>query len=175
MKNTLSKLGFIFTLVLSIIIVTSCNKESEGEKATNDLLGTWTFSGTDVELTANGQDIIDYMTSDFGYTQEQAQMLVDIYTAGIEAGNTGTINFKDDNTYHMVSPDGNEDGTWSMSEDGNTLTVKFEQETDNLTVVSLSSSALTLKLPSETEEVDFDDDGDNETTLEIKMELKLTK
>lgn len=175
MKTSLLKFTILFTLVLSVILVTSCSKESEEEKATNNLIGTWTFGDTDVELTANGQDIIDYMTSNFDYTPEQAQMLVDIFTAGMASENTGTVNFKDDNTYHSVTPDGNEDGTWSMSEDGNTITLKYEQETDNFTIVSLSSSAMTLKLPTETEDVDFDDDGDDETTLEIKMELKLTK
>ncbi len=115
------------------------------------------------------------MTTNLDYTEQQAQMLVDIFTAGMEASNQGTVNFKDDNTYTLTNADGVENGTWSVNNDGSTLTMVYQNETDNLTILSLSSSNLKLKIPTETETVDLDDDGTEETTIDIEMELNLSK
>ena len=175
MKNTLPTIVLFMTLIFTMNILQSCSKEDEEEKATNNLLGTWTIGTTSADLSVDGVDMVTYMTTNFDYTEQTAQMLIDFFTAGIETSNQGTINFKDDNTYRLINSDGTEDGTWSLSNDGNTLTLVYEDETSNLTIVSLTSSNLKLQIPTETEDVDLDDDGDNETTVDINMELNLSK
>lgn len=175
MKKLLPVLALLITLTLSISLTTSCSKESEDEKKTNDLIGTWTIGNTTADLSVGGVDMVTYMTTNFDYTEEQAQMLVNLFTAGLEGSNQGTVNFKDDNTYTLTNSDGVENGTWSVNNDGSTLTLVYQNETDNLTIVSLSSSNLKLRIPTETEEVDLDDDGIDETTVDIDMELNLSK
>lgn len=175
MKNTLPTIVLFMTLIFTMNILQSCNKEDDEEKATNNLLGTWTIGSTSADLSVDGVDMVTYMTTNFEYTEQTAQMLIDFFTAGIETSNQGTINFKDDNTYQLINSDGTEDGTWSLSNDGNTLTLVYENETDNLTIVNLTSSNLKLRIPTETEDIDLDDDGDNETTVDINMELNLSK
>ncbi|MEZ5197100.1 MAG: DUF4923 family protein [Bacteroidales bacterium] len=173
MKNTL--LPLLFTLMLSMVLVSSCKKETEDEKTQNDLIGTWNIDNSTADLSVGGVDLVTYMTTNFEYTEQEAQMLVNFFTSGIEAGNQGTINFKDDNTYQFTNSEGVENGTWSINNDGNTLVLVYENETDNLTIVSLSSSNLKLRIPTETEDIDLDDDGDNETTVNIDMTLNLSK
>ncbi len=175
MKKLLPIPALIVILAISISLTTSCSKESEDEKKSNDLIGTWTIDNTTADLSVGGVDIVTYMTTNFDYTEQQAQMLVDIFTAGMEASNQGTVNFKDDNTYTLTNSDGVENGTWSVNNDGSTLTMVYQNETDNLTILSLSSSNLKLKIPTETETVDLDDDGTEETTIDIDMELNLSK
>lgn len=174
MKNPLLTLALFFSICLTLIITPSCNKDEE-EKATNNLLGTWTIGTTSADLSVDGEDLVTYMTTNFDYTEQSAQFLVNIFTGALESENQGTITFNDDNTYRLVNSDGTEDGTWSIHNDGNTLTLVYENETDNLTILSLSASNLKLRIPTETEDIDLDDDGDNETTVDINMELNLSK
>lgn len=175
MKKRLPISVLIIFLSFSISLTTSCSKESEDEKKTNDLIGTWTIGSTTADLSVDGVDMVTYMTTNFDYTEEQAQFMVNLFTAGLEGSNQGTINFKDDNTYTLTNSDGVENGTWSVNNDGSTLTLVYENETDNLTIVSLSSSNLKLRIPTETEDIDLDDDGVDETTIDIDMELNLSK
>lgn len=173
MKNSL--LPLLLSLILTMVLVSSCNKETEDEKAQNELIGTWNIDNSTADLSVGGVDLATYMTTNFNYTEEQAQMMVNLFTSGIEAGNQGTINFKDDNTYQFTNSEGVENGTWSINNDGSTLVLVYENETDNLTIVSLSSSNLKLRIPTESETVDLDDDGDDETTIDVDIELNLSK
>jgi len=175
MKNPLLTLALIFTLSLTIIIASSCSKETDSEKAKNDLIGTWTIDNTTSDLTVGGVDLVTYMTTNFDYTQQEAETLVNAFIAAIDVSNEGTINFRDDDTYRITTPDETEDGTWSVNDDGNKLILVYDDGTDNLTIVNLSSSDLTVSFPTETEDVDLDDDGDDETTINIDMTVDLSK
>jgi hypothetical protein len=176
MTTIFNSVKFTFILLLTVSFTFyACNKEDEGEKAANDLIGTWAINDTDVELSVGGEDLVTHMVNNFGYSQMEAETAVSFFTTGIEAENQGTINLKENNTYTLTNSDGEENGTWSLSSDGNTLTIVFENETDNLTILSLSSSSMQLKVPTEQEQIDLDDDGVDETTVDIDMELGLSK
>jgi hypothetical protein len=175
MKNSLHKLPVLIFLSALIIFSVSCKKEDEEEKASNDLHGTWTFKETNVDLSVGGVDLVDYLVNTMGYSATEAQFMVDFYVNAMESSNQGTITFNDDNTYKYVDGQGEENGTWSITNDGNTLTMVYDGETDNLTILSLSSSSLKLRLPPETESVDMDGDDVEETDITVVMEISLTK
>jgi len=176
MKNLLQKLSILFFISSLILISPACSKDDdEDEKASNDLHGSWTINETVLDLSVDGVDLVDYLVNEMNYTEQEAQFMVDFYSNAIQAGNQGNITFNDDNTYKYVNNGDEENGTWSISNDGNTLTMVYENETDNLTILSLTSSSLKLKLPTETEQVDIDGDDVEETTIDMDMEIHLTK
>jgi len=171
------KTRILFLLLLAVSIsFSACKKETEGDKTENTLVGKWTIGETSVEITVEGVDVIEYMVTNFGYTTEEAQSVVDSFIQEINDGNTGTINFKSDNTYQLSFTNTNdeEDGTWSVSSDGNTLNLYFDNEEDNLPILSLTSSLAMIGI-NDQEDVDLDDDGENETILDLDMALSLSK
>lgn len=177
MKNTLLNSALILILSFSIVLISSCKKEDEDDAVKDDLIGTWTLGETSVEITVGNMDVIQYMVAIFGFPENEAQMAVDSLITEINNDNTGTINFEEDNTYHLILTNSNEEeyGTWSVSNNGNTLNLYFYDGEDNLPILSLTASSLHLEIPTEFEDVDLDDDGVNETTLEIGGDLRLSK
>lgn len=175
MKNSIQNLSLVFFLSITILFSTACNKEDDNEKATNDIHGTWTIGQSTVDLSVGDVDLVDYMAINFGYSLQEAQMLVSYFTSAMQAGSQGTITFNDDGTYQLINSDDTENGTWAVNNDGSTLTLVFDSETENLSIISLSSSNMKLGIPTETEEVDLDGDDEDETTISIDMELNLSK
>ena len=177
MKNPFLTYTVILVLSISTILVSSCKKEVELNETENDMVGTWTLGQTSVEITVDGINVIEYLTTFFDLTEAEAQAAVDSIVSEINEDNKGSIAFKADKSYHIsfTNSGDQEDGNWSVSNDGNTLNLYFEDEENNLAILSLTTSAALLGLPTEYEDVDVDDDGVNETTLKMDMELSLTK
>jgi len=173
------KSNLLIAISLSVLFFTSC-EDSEGDKANSDLIGTWTVDETAFDVTVDGVDLTTYLMNTFTISETEAQVFTDLITADFGAGPAGTITIKDDYTYQTNMTDGMENGTWALSSDGNTLTITGTDDdgteyTDNMTIVSLSSSLLVLSLPVESEEYDLDEDGVNETIMDFSMELTFTK
>ncbi len=177
MKNPFLIYAVILVLSLSTILVSSCKKEDELNETENALVGTWTMGQTSVEITVDGMDVIEYLITVFDIPEAEAQAAVDSIISEINESSAGTIAFKADNSYHLnfTNTSEEEDGTWSVSSDGNTLNLYFENEENNLPILSLTASSALIGIPTEYEDIDVDDDGVNETTLKIDMELNLTK
>jgi len=175
MKNLLPKLTMLISISIAIVLTSSCSKEDENEQASNDLLGTWTFGQSSVDLSVGSVDLVDYMVANFEYTQQEAEIMVSFFTTAMQSANQGTITFNENGNYQLVNSDGTENGTWSIDNDGNTLTLVYEGETDNISIISLSASSMKLGIPTETAEIDLDGDDENETTVNIDSELNLSK
>ena len=174
MKNVLSKFALIFILGFLVVLAQSCKKDNNTPKS--EIIGTWTMGKAEVAVTVGGVDLVQYLISTYGLTEAQAQALLDMILEENIVEDSGTIAFKDDNTYHVSQVDGNEDGTWSITNDGKTLNLKAQgSEEEHLSIITLTSNMLHLGLPPITEEVDFNEDGIPETTLVIEIELRLTK
>jgi hypothetical protein len=75
--------------------------------------------------------------------------------------------------FTVTSPEGNENGTWSLSADNKKLSLTSGTETDVITVKSLTSSKMELFYAEEYEE-DMDEDGEDDV-FAISMTLKLKK
>ena len=175
--KSLSKVSFLILMSVSLVFFNSCEKE-EGEKVSNDLIGTWTISSSSMDITVGGVDFVTYIMNEFDIPKEQAEFFTTLFAGG-ETGPTGNITIKDDNTYTANFDGEAESGTWAVSSDGKTITISGTDEygpySDDLTIVSLTSSQLVLTIVEESQQVDMDEDDVEETTLDILMTLTLTK
>lgn len=175
MKNTLSKLALIFILGFLVVLVPSCKKDDNTPKS--EIIGTWNFLEPEVIITVGGIDMLQYLMS-LGLSAEEAQAALDQFAAEFASDINGTIAFNEDNTYHVSLMDSgdDDDGTWSITNNGKTLTLDSQgSDEDNLSIITLTTNSLILGLPLITEKVDFDDDGVDETTLNIEVQLNLSK
>ena len=175
--KSLNKTLFLILMSLSLVFFNSCEKD-EGTKASSDLIGTWNIDNSTVSVTVGGVDLVTYLMDAMELTQEEAEFMAGFFT---DFGSmSGTVTFNDDNTYQakMVGEEV-ENGTWSISSDGKTLSLKesgdSEDSADNLTIITLTPSNLVIALPAESEMVDLDDDGTDETQMDISIELRLSK
>ena len=165
----------VLALGFSMVAITSC--DSLGTNSESDLYGIWNFDDVTIEITANGGDFVDLLVDEFGFTLENAEAQLDTMMMDLEAEISGTIEFKDDNTYNtQMTDDAPDNGTWTLSEDGITLTiVDSELDSETLTIDKLTSSSLIISLPTEEEDIDLDGDDVEETTLTLRFEMQLSK
>ncbi len=173
MTRLLLKWGSLLIIVLAIILVAGCNKNEQ--HATGDIVGLWTVSSSNVDITVGTQPVKQYLIDNFGYSEADAQTLLDFYVILIQQDYTGTIEFYSDYYYDSYIGEYS-DGEWSISSDEKTITLDAGTIWEmTLDVVSLTPNLLIVKLPPQTEEVDLDNNGSDETTVTIKIELTLTK
>ena len=176
MKKSFTTVILVLVFSLSFSLVSSCTKISENVYAANALVGVWRLAGTTIEITVEEVDVIEYLMITFGYTEDEAQEIKDDIVDGIFDNYINSITFYGDKTFQATMSDyAKESGTWSMSADGKTLKLFFKEEEVSLTILEQTSSALKLRFPTKFEDVDIDEDGVNETTLEINIEQGLTK
>ena len=169
-------------LLVTFSLFTSCTKDDDpGGEVVSDIIGTWTIDGSTVDITVDGVDLIAALMEALEITQTEAELFASFFTAGYGGDVSGTITFKSDNTYTATfPPDDQETGKWKVSSDGKTLTMNTKKDDgtyyddDVLTIKTLTSTTMVLLVPSETEMEDIDDDGTDET-LEISMEITLSK
>ena len=179
MKNPIFTFSLIIAFSISVVFISSCKKDEDNtESTTNMLVGTWSMDETELDITVGGVDIVDHLVDEFNYERDSAQAQMDFAEAFISWENEGTVDFKSDKSYHLTFDNNDqdeEDGTWSVTDNGNTLRLVNGNETDDIKILSISSTAAQFGLPDETEEADLDDDGVNESTLLIKSKLRLNK
>ena len=180
MKNLFIKSNLLVALIASLFIITSC-ETNDGESFESDLIGTWNIDDSSFEVTVDGVSLINFLMTTYQVTQQEAQAFINIFTADLGEDASGSITFKKDNTYNVVDGNYTESGTWSISSDGKTLTITGTEDngtdtyTDDFTIVTLTSMKMVLTIAEESEMVDLDDDGIDETKLDIIMELVLSK
>ena len=88
----------------------------------------------------------------------------------------GQIDFNGDRTYEVtLNNDDKESGEWSVSPDGKILNFYFEGEKNELAILKLTASLLRVQFPTQYEDVDIDNDGVNETTVEINRTQDINK
>jgi len=147
------KRTFLF-LFLAIALTYSCSSDGDdanGGETSNDLVGTWDLTGIAVdEATA---------TDDLVFAQGIVDVLLaencDIVTITFNADNTAAIADRDFNDVEInVDPSGgglsipcpeqvnNRVATYELS--GNTLTLTFEDETQEMAIIQLDGDMLTL-------------------------------
>ncbi len=170
-----SKLLLLFGVV--ILIAASCDKLSDGEKAEENLIGEWASSSVSAEISVGGVDLLHLLVTTAGLSETEADSIVnDVFSEIVESVSGGTITFNEDHTYNSFFEGEHTSGTWEINSDGSTLTMDSgTDDEEELFIESISSTTFVVKLPDESEEADLDDDGVNETTLDMKVELTLTK
>lgn len=119
MKNT----NFLFMLLATLLIFTSCSSDDDNPNSNSPILGTWSYNAYKVSDWNNGDWIYDVEPITLEFLPDGT--FIDLYDGEIDGG-----------------------GTWSIS--GDTLTMAYEDiewgdETVYLEIVLLNDTTLRIK------------------------------
>ncbi len=105
----MKKINLFLVFVLCLTIFSACKKDEENEPTPKENLvnKTWIVTSSDTEISTPLGALPDSLTNGFDPTQ------------GIEGQ---TILFNEDGTFTVGEADTQQQGTWTLSEDGKTLT-----------------------------------------------------
>lgn len=134
-----------FFLGIIVAMLISCSLSS-----TKKILGTWKCDSYEItnmdELIAKVTDQLPDSNRESEKKSMKEEMLKDFSKM-----KDLTMTFKDDKTYERLSNDGLSIGTWSVSEDGKSLTVKRDSSEveDKLMILELTDMRLVVTLEIE--------------------------
>lgn len=142
MKASLKSLALLF-VVLPLAFVVSCGDDEEDINREPLILGTWTLESqkvTNVKATVSGLPV--------GIPESVIKELVDTLTI---IPQNSKITFNQDLTYSIKAPQRTTDasGSWSLSEDQNTITITGLE--DAQTLLGSSSLAFVIQRISNTD------------------------
>ena len=173
MKKLLAHAVVLLTLISAVLFVSSCEKEAEIKEA--DLIGTWDMGQASIDIKVGPVSLFQFLKTSLQLADQEAQDMVDQLTSEFDKISGGTITFEADYSYQMVHGDLSEDGTWKLEGDKLYLTITGEAQDDTpLTVESLDGSSAVVTW-DEDQEVDANQDGTNDFTATIIIELNLSK
>ncbi len=166
-------LGALLLMVSGSLVFTSCKDDDDDNEPESPLVGVWAYESVDISITINEVDFIDYIIEAFDLTQAEAEEFEEEFIEEMNEFDGMKWTFTKDSKFTVTSPEGNENGTWSLSADNKKLSLTSGTETDVITVKSLTSSKMELFYAEEYEE-DMDEDGEDDV-FAISMTLKLKK
>lgn len=173
MRKLLIQPIILLTLIASLLFVGSCGKGDEINEA--DLIGTWDMGQVSYDVKVGPISILEFLMTSLQFADQEAQDLVDQITSELEDIGGGTITFNADYSYQMVNGDLEENGTWKLEGDKLYMNITGETPDDYpLTLESLDSTSA-LVVWEEDQEVDVNEDGKNDFTATIIIELNLSK
>lgn len=173
MKKLLAKPVILLTLIAAILFVTSCEKGVEIKEV--DLIGTWDIGQASVDVKVGPISLYQFLKTTLQLADQEAQDFVDQLISEFDNISGGTITFNADYSYQMVHGDLVENGTWKLEGDKLYLNITGETPDDNpLNVESLDSSSAVVTW-EEDQEVDANEDGTNDFTATVVIELNLSK
>jgi hypothetical protein len=173
MKKSLAKPAILLTLIAAILFVTSCEKEVEIKEA--DLIGTWDIGQASIDVKVGPISLLQFLKTTLQFADQEAQDFVDQLTSEFDNISGGTITFNADYSYQMAHGDLVENGTWKLEGDKLYLNITGETPDENpLNVESLDSSSAVVTW-EEDQEVDANEDGNNDFTATVVIELNLSK
>lgn len=174
--------SFKFLLLIGFIstfsVFTGC-KDDDGNGGTpspaDNLIGTWTVDNADLTLMVGNQSLSDFLI-DAGASQAEAELVIALFEAFLLAEVTGSITFKNDNTYISNFGGSPDDGTWNLSADGKTLTLDAGTVDEIvIDVVSLTSTTANM-IMSQTIMQDLDDDPlTPDVPIDVEANMTLSK
>jgi len=174
-----SNIIFRLFIITFLIGLTACTKDDDGDDSnltTRELLiGTWSVTDFDLIVRVGSQSLIEYLIGVEGLSPSEAADLNEAFEAFLASEVTGTLTFRSDNTYVSNFGEGSTSGTWSLSSDEKTLTLK--EGTDIIVIIIDSISATTWRASiSESGPEDLDDDPQTpDVLISIEFVLTLTK
>lgn len=177
MKKLLSHLKLLLFIGAFIIVFTGCkDEENGGSPEVNNLLGTWTVDNVDISAMVGGQSLTDWFINVGGLSAENAAIAYAIFETFLLAEVSGSITFKDDNTYVSSFGGSPDDGTWSLSSDGKTLTLDAGTVDEvQINVISLTNSTAHMVFAQQILE-DLDDDPlTPDVPIDVEADMTLSK
>lgn len=166
--------GYLMAILL--LFVAACSDDDDSGAGTSELLiGTWTSSALDIEATVGSQTLVDYLVDEVGLTPAEAASQQDLFFDSLEPEVTGSLTFIADNTYTSSFGGGSDSGTWSLSGDGDTLTLFEGSDEIVVNILSISSTTFVASL-GDSIFVDIDDDpGTADVEVNVVATITMTK
>lgn len=87
-----------------------------------DIKGTWNYTGSAVKLES--EDLVKTAASGVAATQVEKKLDEYLAKAGLKSG-TFSFTFNEDNTFYTTVKGKNFNGTYTLSEDGKTINLKY--------------------------------------------------
>lgn len=159
-----------FSLVLAVVL--TCLATSCGDDDPNPvdlIIGTWTLSTYDLQITVGTKSLYDYLKTELGLTDADAQQYEAQTRSDYEYAIFQKIDFARSGFWTVTDAQGTSRGTWLLSSDVKTLTLDKGKATEVVFQVStLNAGSLDLVTESSSD-VEFND------TMKYHLELKLVK
>ena len=172
MKKLFVNPVIVFTLIASLLFVSSCEESADVVEA--DLIGAWDIGQASVDVKVGPLSLLDFLISSLQFGQEAAKEIVDQITSEFLEFGGGTITFNADYSYLMSRSQLEESGTWKLEGDQLYMNISEEiADDDPLTVESMNSSAAVVAWEQE-QEIDLGE-GTPKFTAIIIIELNLDK
>lgn len=163
----------LLTLIASLLFVSSCEKA--GEVYESDLIGTWEIGQASVDIKVGPISLLQFLKTTLQIGDQEAEEFVDQLISEYDEISGGTITFNADYSYQMLNGDLGEIGTWELEGDKLYLTISGDIPDDEpLNVESLDSSSAFMTW-EEDQEIDMNEDGSNDFTATLIIELNLSK
>ena len=109
-----------------------------------DIKGTWNYTGSAVKLES--EDLVKTATAGVAATQIEQKLDEYLQKAGLKAG-AFNFTFNEDNTFNTKVKEKNFNGTYTLSEDGTTLNLKYGKSLNSTGITCTASiNANTLEL-----------------------------
>lgn len=178
MERRLSNLKILLFIAILTFVFTGCSDDDNGGNPSpaDNLIGTWTVDNVDITAMVGNQSLTDFFINEGGLTEQEAALAYTLFETFLMAEVTGSITFKDDNTYVSNFGGSPDDGTWSLSSDGKTLTLDAGTVDEvEIEVVSLTNSTANM-LFAQTVMQDLDDDPMTpDVPIDVEADMTLTK
>lgn len=167
------KIGSLLLIVTAMLTFTSCDSDDDKDPSGESLIvGTWTYESSTVDIKVDDVDLIEYLIDVLELGEEEAEDLElewqEDFDLGIESWE-----FEADGTFTYEADEETATGTWSLSNDGKTLTITESGESQSAEVETLTSGVLELYISDSFDE-DLNEDGTDEE-LSIEVTIKLEK
>lgn len=101
-----------------------------------DIKGTWNYTGSAVKLEST--DLIKSAAAGVAATQVEKKLDEYLAKAGLKTG-TFCFTFNDDNTFYTTVKGKNFNGTYTLSEDGNTINMKYGKSLGSTGITATAS------------------------------------
>lgn len=170
MKKLLFNLSFLALIGTLFVFFAGCNGDENGDEEVSDLVGFWTNSNIEIDLSVGGQSLLDLLILG-GFSEEEANLIIaDIESQVMdEIGGTGTIEIRSDGTYISNFGGTSDDGTWNLSSDEKTLTL--DAGTIDEIVLNVTSLTSNMLIITQTEITEEEFEG---IPVEILIEITMT-
>jgi hypothetical protein len=148
-------------------LATSCGEDDPNP--VDIIIGTWTLSTYDLDITVGTKSLYDYLKTELGLTDADAQQYEAQTRADYEQAVFQKIDFARSGFWTVTDSQGTSRGTWLLSSDAKTLTLDKGKPTEVIfQVANLSAGSMDLVTESSSD-VEFND------TMKYRLELKMVK
>jgi hypothetical protein len=172
MKTNVLKLKNLALVIVIGLVLSGCSKKDSA--TTDNLVGTWTAGEVTFDAKVGDMTLTQYFTDVAGYTATEAAQYTALFNAFLQQSFVGTLQIKSDGTYTATLGGSGDSGTWSLSDDGKTLTINSSSDVPmDVEIVELTSNTLKVRMTG-TQSEDLNGDDVNET-ITISADITFTR